>query len=130
MNEEQKYQVIKELIEHGGNKPRAALKLGVTVRTVNRYIAAYKIKGKAAFVHGNKHRPSANTLPKEVGDLVVSLYREKYDGFNFAQYKDLLSKCENINVSYATVYRLLNANNIHSPHIRRATQKKLTEAKP
>lgn len=124
MNEEQKCQVIKELVEHGGNKQRAALKLDVTVRTINRYIAAYKLKGREAFIHGNKHRPPANTLPKEVGDLVVSLYREKYDGFNFAHYKDLLSKYENIDVSYATVYRLLNANNIHSPRIRRAARKK------
>ena len=129
MNEEQKYQVIKVLMDHGGNKQRVALKLGVAVRTVNRYIAAYKRKGKAAFVHGNRHRPPANSLSKEISDLIVSLYREKYAGFNFAHYKDLLSEYENIDVSYATVYRLLWANDILSPHIRRATRKKLTKAK-
>ena len=88
-----------------------------------------KRKGKAAFVHGNRHRPPANSLSKEVSDLIVSLYREKYAGFNFAHYKDLLSEYENIDVSYATVYRLLWANDILSPHIRRATRKKLTKAK-
>ena len=101
MNEELKYQVIKELAHHGGNKLRAAVKLDVTVRTINRYIAAYKSKGKAAFVHGNRHRPPANSLSKEISDLIVSLYREKYDGFNIAHYKDLLSEYENIDVSYA-----------------------------
>ena len=129
MNEELKYQVIKELADHGGNKLRAAVKLDVTVRTINRYIAAYKSKGKAAFVHGNRHRPPANSLSKEISDLIVSLYREKYDGFNIAHYKDLLSEYENIDVSYATVYRILNANGIRSPHIRRATRKKLRKAK-
>lgn len=129
MNEEQRYQVIKESMDHGDNKQRVALKLGVAVRTVSRYIAAYKRKGKAAFVHGNRHRPPANSLSKEVSDLIVSLYREKYAGFNFAHYKDLLSEYENIDVSYATVYRLLWANDILSPHIRRATRKKLTKAK-
>ena len=34
MNEEQKYQVIKVLMDHGGNKQRVAVKSGVTVRTV------------------------------------------------------------------------------------------------
>ena len=129
MNEELKYQVIKELADHGGNKLRAAVKLGVTVRTINRYIAAYKSKGKAAFVHGNRHRPPANSLSKEISDLIVSLYREKYDGFNIAHYRDLLFEYENIDVSYATVYRLLNANDIHSPHIRRAARKKLRKVK-
>ena len=38
MNEEQKYQVIKVLMDHGGNKQRVAVKSGVTVLTVNRYI--------------------------------------------------------------------------------------------
>ncbi len=38
MNEEQKYQVIKVLMDHGGNKQRVAVKSGVTVQTVNRYI--------------------------------------------------------------------------------------------
>lgn len=129
MNEEQKYQAIKELMDHGGNKQRAALKLGVSVRTVNRYIAACRRKGKAAFVHGNRHRPPANSLSKEISSLILSLYREKYDGFNFAHYRDLLSEYENIDVSYATVYRILTVNGIFSPHIHRVTRKKLRKAK-
>lgn len=32
MNEEMKYSVIKELVDHGGNKKRAALKLGISLR--------------------------------------------------------------------------------------------------
>lgn len=46
MNEENKYNVIKELVDHGGNKKHAALKLGLTVRQVNRLIIKYKEKGK------------------------------------------------------------------------------------
>ena len=32
MNEQRKYELIKELVEHGGNKKRVALKLHITVR--------------------------------------------------------------------------------------------------
>ena len=32
MNELEKYNVIKELVDHNGNKKRAALRLGITVR--------------------------------------------------------------------------------------------------
>ena len=34
MNEEMKYKVIKELVEHGDNKKRADMKLGISVRQV------------------------------------------------------------------------------------------------
>ena len=47
MNEKEKYETIKNLVNHGGNKQRVALKLGITVRQVNRLIKKYKEKGKA-----------------------------------------------------------------------------------
>lgn len=47
MKEQRKYDIIKELVDHGGNKKRAAHKLGITVRQVNRLIKIYKEKGKS-----------------------------------------------------------------------------------
>ena len=47
MKEQEKYEKIKELVDHGGNKKRVALKLGITVRQVDRLIAKYKKKGKS-----------------------------------------------------------------------------------
>ena len=47
MKEFEKYEKIKELVEHGGNKKRVALKLGLTVRQVNRLIKKYNEKGKS-----------------------------------------------------------------------------------
>ena len=47
MKESNKYEVIKELVDHGGNKKRVAQKLGLTVRQVNRLIKIYKEKGKS-----------------------------------------------------------------------------------
>ena len=49
MNELLIYETIKDLVEHGRNKKRVALKLGITVRQVNRLIKKYKEKGKARF---------------------------------------------------------------------------------
>lgn len=49
MKELDKYNVIKELVEHNGNKKRAALKLGLSVRQINRLIKIYKEKGKSRF---------------------------------------------------------------------------------
>ncbi|SHJ86839.1 Homeodomain-like domain-containing protein, partial [Dethiosulfatibacter aminovorans DSM 17477] len=54
MNENQKYEIIKRLVETDGNKERAAITLGCTRRHVNRMIARYKEQGKSCFVHGNR----------------------------------------------------------------------------
>lgn len=47
MKELEKYEIIKELVDHNGNKKRAALNLGLTVRQINRLILKYKEKGKS-----------------------------------------------------------------------------------
>lgn len=49
MKEQYKYEKIKELVDHGGNKKRVALDLGITERHVNRLINKYKEKGKSRF---------------------------------------------------------------------------------
>lgn len=47
MNELEKYNVIKELIDHNTNKKHAALKLGLSLRQINRLIIKYNEKGKS-----------------------------------------------------------------------------------
>ncbi|MBN2794135.1 MAG: hypothetical protein JXR88_01915 [Clostridia bacterium] len=42
MNEEEKYQIIKKLVDTSGNKNRAAFKLKCTRRTIDRLIKGYK----------------------------------------------------------------------------------------
>ena len=49
MNEQKKYEVIKNLVDSQGNKNRAAALLSCSRRTVDRLIMAYRQNGKAAF---------------------------------------------------------------------------------
>ena len=44
MNEQNKYEIIKKLVDTNGNKKRAATKLGCTVRTINRLIIKYNVE--------------------------------------------------------------------------------------
>ena len=78
MNEQQKYEIIKSLVENNGNKDRAALKLGCTKRHVNRLIQKYKSHGKAAFVHGNKGRKPAHAFSDAKKKEIITLYNNKY----------------------------------------------------
>ena len=123
MNEKEKYDVIKELVDHNGNKERAALKLGITERHVNRLIIKYKERGKEGFVHGNRARKPATTLDKSLSEDIILLYKTKYQDWNFNHFKEFLEKKEGINVSYDFIYKTLTKIGILSPKARKRTKK-------
>ena len=81
MNEQRKYEVIKELVDHDGNKHRAAKKLGLSIRQINRLIIIYKEKGKSGFIHGNRTKKPAITLDKSISETIILLYKTKYQDF-------------------------------------------------
>ena len=107
MNEQRKYEEIKNLVDHGGNKKRVALKLGISVRQVNRLIIIYKEKGKPGFVHGNRGKCPTKTLDKSFSENIILLYNTKYQDFNFRHFKEYLEEEEKIKVSYDFIYKTL-----------------------
>ena len=123
MNELKKYKIIKELVDHGGNKKRVSIKLGLSIRQVNRLIHIYKEKGKSGFVHGNRNKKPVTALDKQISDNILLLYTTKYQGFNFSHFKDYLEEEENIHVSYKTIYNILTKQGILSPKARKRTKK-------
>ena len=129
MNELEKYEKIKELVEHGGNKKHVALQLGLSVRQVERLIKKYKEKGKSGFIHGNRSRKPAKTLDKSISDTIILLYRTKYQDFNFNHFYDYLIEEEKIKVSYHFVYTTLMNAGIVSPKAKKATKKRLAKEK-
>ena len=123
MNEQQKYETIKELVDHNGNKNRASKKLGISRRQVDRLIIKYKESGKNAFVHGNRSKKPVNALDKSLSNEIILLYTTKYQDWNFQHFKEFLEKDENIKVSYDFIYNTLTNNGILSPKARRKTKK-------
>ena len=134
MNELEKYKVIKELVDHKGNKNRACKKLGISRRQVDRLIIKYKENGKYAFIHGNHSKKPVNAYDKSISEDIILLYKNKYYDFNFLHFKEFLESNENINVSYKFVYKTLSKVGILSPKARKKTKrayakKKLLEEK-
>lgn len=78
MKEQEKYEVIKEYVDHGGNKNKIALKLSISKRQINRLIIKYKENGKYAFIHGNRSRKPVNALDKSISEDIITLYKNKY----------------------------------------------------
>ena len=126
MNEQRKYEVIKSLAEHPNpNKQRAALILGCTVRHINRMLKGYREQGKAFFVHGNRGRKPASTIPNKTRSAIVDLYRTKYFGANFEHFTELLAKYEGIHVSPSSVFNILESEYILSPKVTKAKRKRV-----
>ena len=129
MKEQEKYDVIKELVDHDGNKNRASKKLGISRRQIDRLIIIYKEKGKSGFVHGNRSRKPASTLDKSISEDIITLYENKYYDFNFVHFKEFLETKENIKVSYKYIYNILTKEGILSPKARKKTKRQFAKQK-
>lgn len=126
MDEQKKYETIKSLADHpGSSKDRAALTLGCTKRHINRMLAAYRASGKEFFVHGNKGRKPATTIPDEKRQTIIDLYRTKYYDANFTHFTELLNKYEQISVSASAVASILESAYILSPKATKAKKKRI-----
>ena len=123
MNEQEKYDVIKELVDHNGNKNRASKKLGISRRQIDRLIIKYKEKGKAGFIQGNRNIKPINALDKSISEDIILLYKNKYQDWNFSHFMEFLKSEENIDVSYNFIYKTLTKAGIISPKARKKTKR-------
>ena len=129
MKEQNKYEIIKELVDHNVNKSRATLKLGISLWQVNRLIVKYKKDGKGAFVHGNRGHIPQKAFDKSISEDIILLYKTKYYDFNFNHFKEFLGNNENIKVSYNFLYKTLSNENIISPKARKKTKRNFLKNK-
>ncbi len=129
MNEQNKYEVIKNLVDHpeSANKERAALVLGCSKRHINRMIVGYKANGKAYFIHGNKGRKPSTTIKESDRAQIINLYKTKYYDTNFTHFTELLSRYEGIDISARSVASILEAEYILSPRVKRAKKKRIAK---
>lgn len=127
MNEQKKYEIIKKLAETQGNKNRAAVELGCTLRHVNRMLKGYQTQGMAFFSHGNKGRKPASTLPEEKKEEILLLYENKYQGANIRHFTELLQRHEDIHISEGAIRSLFRSHDILSPKAWKRTRRALAD---
>ena len=123
MNENNKYQIIKKLVETNGNKKKAACKLDCSTRTINRLIILYNTKGKAGFIHGNRNRKPANAIPLEIREKIVNLYLNEYADTNLTHFCEIIKVDLNYSISDTTLNQWLRVKHICSPKAKRKTKK-------
>jgi len=107
--------VFRELDAHRMTAVEAAQSLGISERQVWRLLAAFRREGVEAVVHGNRGRAPKQTLSPELRQRIAELAQTKYAGFNRTHFTEKLKTDEKINVSRATVWRILQEAKIESP---------------
>lgn len=127
MNEQYKYDIIKKLVETNGNKKRAAIKLNLTIRQIDRLIKGYKEFGKEFFIHGNRGRKPAHALSEDFKDKIEELYVTKYFDCTYTSFQEYLESRENICLSIDEVRIILRNRYIFSPRTHKSTKKKFKE---
>ena len=125
MKEQERYETIKSIVDHDGSKNRAALALGVTLRTINRLIAGYKKFGKEFFSHKNKGRKPVFAMEEKERKRIIYLYNKKYYDASYQFFTELLAKEEGIHVSVSTVRNILMNEYILSPIAKRSTVRRV-----
>lgn len=133
MKEQNIYLIIKKLVETNGNKKRAAIRIGCTLRNVNLLIKKYKEKGKAGFSHANKLRQPKHTLSEQKRKEIIKLYETKYYDYNWKHFNEKLNEVEGINISYYPLYNILKKagyiSRLAFKRTRKAKAKELEEKK-
>ncbi|NIN68641.1 MAG: helix-turn-helix domain-containing protein, partial [Anaerolineae bacterium] len=111
--------VLSTACEIGRTNAEVGRALGLSVRHVKRLKKALREEGPQGLAHGNRGRTPRHALSCELVTQVGSLYRSKYQSFNFSHFREKLEEMEGIEVSLPSVRRVLLAAGYRSPRKRR-----------
>lgn len=98
---------------------QAAEAAGVSKRQFRRILRSVELRGVSGVQHGLCGRRPANKLPENLVQQIVSLARTKYAGFNDSHFTEKLIEVEKLEVSRASIQRILRAEGLNSPRSRR-----------
>ena len=93
----------------------AALLLGLSERSIRRLRSCYLERGPAALAHGNRGRRPVHAIDAALAERIVSLAKTTYAGCNDSHLAELLAEREGIQVSRASVQRILRTAGLTSP---------------
>src|ERR1039457_3065633 len=118
----QRVKVIENAADGRLSVREAARLLQLSERQVQRLKQRYRPDSIAWVQHGNRGRSMPWALPLPQQQLILTLARGKYQGFNDSHLTEKLCSEENLSVSRETVRRILRAAKLPSPQKRRPRQ--------
>ena len=122
------YRTIKSVCDGNISRQRAEVLLGVSYRTVSRYIKGYKERGKAFFLHGNANRVSPNAISEVVKNEILELYMNPISPIymaNFAIVTEYVRDVLGFSISESSVRNIFKDADILAPRAWRSSRKRL-----
>ena len=117
--QQQRAQVLGQLLAGRVTTADAATALDVSVRQVERWRPEFRERGPVALVHGNTGRSPANRLSEDRRDQILELARGRCAGFTYEHLADMTEELLGYAVSADTVGRLCRVAGILSPRPQR-----------
>lgn len=117
--EQQRLHVVIEVDSGRWSVEQASEVLGISVRQVWRLKAGYRAEGAAAFMHGNRGRPSPGRIGEGLRSQVLELMLGTYAGCNDHHLTELLALREGIILSRKSVERIRREAGLKSARRRR-----------
>jgi hypothetical protein len=118
-------QVIEDVAAAKHTKYRAAIQLGLSVRTIERKLSAFHTYGSACFRHGNADRKPVHAI--DFTAIKAVLDDKKLQGCNFTELSRLLHEYYHITVGDSTLRKYYYEQGILSPRCHRRTRRRLSK---
>lgn len=107
--------VIQSVIDGKKTGKQASEKLNLSERQIWRLVAKVKNNGNKGIKHGNCFNRNPRFITEDFKNKIKDLkLSDDYCDANFTHFQELLEECENIKISYSSLYKILTEKGIKS----------------
>ena len=107
--------VIQSVIDGKKTGKQASEKLNLSERQIWRLVAKVKNNGNKGIKHGNCFNRNPRFITENFKNKIKDLKLfDDYCDANFTHFQELLEECENIKISYSSLYKILTEKGIKS----------------
>jgi transposase len=119
MRELDRLKMVQAIVEMGLKPGRAAERLGLSVRQVERLVNRYRASGAAGLCSGRRDRPGNRKLDEGLAVRALTIIRERYADFGPTLACEKLRECHGITLSKETVRHLMTDAGLWIPRRQR-----------
>ncbi|MGN8139261.1 helix-turn-helix domain-containing protein, partial [Paraburkholderia sp. 22099] len=119
MRELDRLKVIQAVVDTGLKPGRAADRLGLTVRQIERLVIRYRESGAAGLVSRKRSRPGNRRLDDDEAQRALAIIREYYADFGPTLACEKLHECHGTRLAKETVRRLMTDAGLWVPRRQR-----------
>jgi hypothetical protein len=115
MRDLDRFKTIQAVVDRELKPGRAAERLGLSVRQIERLVIRYRAEGPVGLISRHRHRTGNRALKRSVGEQIVAILREQYADFGPTLATEKLLSRHNIVVAKETVRQLQIASGLWVP---------------